>query len=56
MVTKDVSDEEWEKILKDIDRILSDPKEAERRVNESVEAWLRRRRSYRRFSRSTKRR
>lgn len=45
MARRDVSDKEWEKILKDIDRILSDPKEVDRRVDESVEAWLRRRRS-----------
>lgn len=54
MMRRDVSEEEWEKILKDIDRILANPEEANRRVDEGVEAWLRRRRSYIRSSRYMK--
>jgi hypothetical protein len=53
MAAQEVSDEEWEQIVKEVDRILADPKKAEAQANRGIEAWRRKRRNSKRFSEST---
>ena len=43
-VKKTKGEEDFQKVLDEIDRILSDPKEVDRRFKISIEAYMRKRR------------